>query len=814
MRVSQGSGGAHGDGRSAVRVCVRVRPLTQKEKEDGRRCIVRMYGDGKKTQLIDPAWYEERKKINERVAEETSHIWVSSFEFDRSFWSVDGTPEDLRRVEEAPTFARQEDVYEFVGTSVIAQARKGYNTSILAYGQTGAGKSYTMMGTGGAFTSNFSPEQFGLIPRIMHGLFQEMAQDPRDLKAGAKQESGAWQVFVSYLEIYNEQVRDLFVKKDGTVSRNCAQKFLRVREHPQGGSYAAGLTEHRVQNYEDVERLLIHGSNMRTVASTNMNDKSSRSHALFSVILKYQRGGLTIRSKIDLVDLAGSERAKLTGAEGERLKEAAKINQSLSELSKAIHTLAQLSEKGEKRHARSGSGSRASGFVQYRNSVLTKLLQDSLGGNAITTMIAAISPSDSHYKQTLTTLRYVQSAKNICTHATVNKEETSARRIAKLSEEVAHLRAKLAESAVPSLRSQLSGRVSGISGISETRNSDHTMELNEMREALTVLRSENEALRTSVSKAEEQYHGAIVCIAELRDEAAELRNEAEELRNEAQKLRRRHEVHEVPEATCNVREKQTSDAAQVLREEVSRLTAVMGAQDVEMGAMKRDLAKVRAENAALVDQCDQLKEDDTKWHASMAKFEAEAKCKLEAAAAAAAAAATAEVEQMRAATETLRAEAEVFRETVVSLKDENRALLDSGEILRQRAEKAEAKVLDARRQLDEERQAFAAGTRETEAQFHAIVAPLVASKQKHDEELRALRLELENTLTLREKQHADTLLEFEERLLRAQAHAAENLNQQLAQSRGGESSAAWINDVTKRATASIEKYTGVGETEL
>jgi kinesin family protein 1 len=216
---------------------------------------------------------------------------------------------------------------------------------------------------------------------------------------------------------------------------------LKVREHPSTGPYVEDLAKLVVGTFSEIENLMDEGNKARTVAATNMNETSSRSHAVFTLILTQKRHDVETSmdtekvSRISLVDLAGSERANSTGATGARLKEGAEINRSLSTLGRVIAALAEASSgKGKKKGASQ---------VPYRDSVLTWLLKDSLGGNSMTAMIAAISPADINFDETLSTLRYADSAKRIKNHAVVN-EDPNARMIRELKEELQQLRSKLA----------------------------------------------------------------------------------------------------------------------------------------------------------------------------------------------------------------------------------------------------------------------------------------------------------------------------------------------------------------------------------
>lgn len=376
-----------------IKVVVRVRPFNNREKDRQAQCIVQM--NGAQTVLTPPTDHSKSAK--------GSADGPKTFKFDKSYWSYD---------REDTHYAGQENVFDDLGVPLLDNAFQGYNNCIFAYGQTGSGKSYSMMGYG---------EETGIIPRICKVMFDkiESAQSDPNVKCTVE---------VSYLEIYNEKVRDLL---------NPASKGnLKVREHPSTGPYVEDLAKLAVQSFPEIENLMDEGNKARTVAATNMNETSSRSHAVFTLTLTQKRHDTETNmdsekvAKISLVDLAGSERATSTGATGARLKEGAEINRSLSTLGRVIAALADLSS-GKKNMK-----------VPYRDSVLTWLLKDSLGGNSMTAMIAAISPADINYDETLSTLRYADSAKRIKNHAVVN-EDPNARMIRELKEELAQLRAKL-----------------------------------------------------------------------------------------------------------------------------------------------------------------------------------------------------------------------------------------------------------------------------------------------------------------------------------------------------------------------------------
>uniref|UniRef100_A0A2K6ESL5 Kinesin family member 13A n=1 Tax=Propithecus coquereli TaxID=379532 RepID=A0A2K6ESL5_PROCO len=329
------------------------------------------------------------------------------FAFDYCFWSMDES--------NTAKYAGQEVVFKCLGEGILEKAFQGYNACIFAYGQTGSGKSFSMMG---------HAEQLGLIPRLCCALFKRISVE--------QNESQTFKVEVSYMEIYNEKVRDLLDPKG-------SRQSLKVREHKVLGPYVDGLSQLAVTSFEDIESLMSEGNKSRTVAATNMNEESSRSHAVFNIIITQtlydlQSGNSGEKvSKVSLVDLAGSERVSKTGAAGERLKEGSNINKSLTTLGLVISSLAdQAAGKGKNK------------FVPYRDSVLTWLLKDNLGGNSQTSMIATISPAADNYEETLSTLRYADRAKRIVNHAVVN-EDPNAKVIRELREEVEKLREQLSQ---------------------------------------------------------------------------------------------------------------------------------------------------------------------------------------------------------------------------------------------------------------------------------------------------------------------------------------------------------------------------------
>ncbi|KAM8830882.1 kinesin-like protein KIF1B isoform 15-T15 [Synchiropus picturatus] len=372
---------------ASVKVAVRVRPFNSRETSKESKCIIQMQGNT--TTILNPKAPKEPAK---------------TFSFDYSYWSHT-TPED-------PTFASQNLVYNDIGKEMLAHAFEGYNVCIFAYGQTGAGKSYTMMG-------KQEEGQEGIIPMLCEDLFEKINESSNN-------EELSYSVEVSYMEIYCERVRDLLNPKN--------KGNLRVREHPLLGPYVEDLSKLAVTSYTDIADLMDAGNKARTVAATNMNETSSRSHAVFTIVFTQRKHDSETDlstekvSKISLVDLAGSERADSTGAKGTRLKEGANINKSLTTLGKVISALAEVSKKKKK-----------TDFIPYRDSVLTWLLRENLGGNSRTAMVAALSPADINYDETLSTLRYADRAKNIKCNAVIN-EDPNNKLVRDLKDEVARLK--------------------------------------------------------------------------------------------------------------------------------------------------------------------------------------------------------------------------------------------------------------------------------------------------------------------------------------------------------------------------------------
>ncbi|XP_015226828.1 PREDICTED: chromosome-associated kinesin KIF4A isoform X1 [Cyprinodon variegatus] len=316
---------------------------------------------------------------------------------------VPGEPQVIVGTEKAFTYdyvfdptAEQEEVFSTAVEPLLRGLFKGYHATVFAYGQTGSGKTYSM---GGTYTSaQENDPSVGVIPRVIKRIFEE-----REKKTDSE-----FCLNVSYLEIYNEDILDL-------LSASKDKPAISIREDPKEGIKIVGLTEKQVFSAPEMVACLEIGNSARTVGSTAMNAASSRSHAIFTITLEQRRGSDkvdSIVSKLHLVDLAGSERQKKTKAEGDRLKEGISINRGLLCLGNVISALGDESKKNT--------------FVPYRDSKLTRLLQDSLGGNSHTLMIACVSPADSNMEETINTLRYADRARKIKNKPIVNVDPRAA----------------------------------------------------------------------------------------------------------------------------------------------------------------------------------------------------------------------------------------------------------------------------------------------------------------------------------------------------------------------------------------------------
>uniref|UniRef100_A0A4W6C944 Kinesin family member 21B n=1 Tax=Lates calcarifer TaxID=8187 RepID=A0A4W6C944_LATCA len=328
--------------------------------------------------------------------------------------------------------SEQHNIYQACVYKLIEGCFEGYNATVFAYGQTGSGKTYTM-GTG--FDVSLTQQEQGIIPRAVHQLFEGIKN-----KRVRAQEAGTqppeFKVSAQFLELYNEEILDLFDGARDPESRS-RKSNIKIHEDASGSIYTTGVTSRLVHSEEELLQCLKLGALSRTTASTQMNAQSSRSHAIFTIHLcqmrvcqQLQMVRLGLRMEFHFVDLAGSERLKRTGATGDRAREGISINCGLLALGNVISALGDQTKKG--------------GHVPYRDSKLTRLLQDSLGGNSRTVMIACVSPSDRDFMETLNTLKYANRARNIKNKVVVNQDKTS-QQISALRAEIARLQMELME---------------------------------------------------------------------------------------------------------------------------------------------------------------------------------------------------------------------------------------------------------------------------------------------------------------------------------------------------------------------------------
>uniref|UniRef100_A0A1Q3G2R5 Kinesin-like protein n=1 Tax=Culex tarsalis TaxID=7177 RepID=A0A1Q3G2R5_CULTA len=363
-----------------VRVVVRVRPMDKNELDSGAQNIIKTDKTNRCITVYKPnANSSEPPKV---------------YFFDNVFGEE----------------STQIDLYVDTARPIVDKVLEGYNGTILAYGQTGTGKTYTMSG------NPDSPQTKGIIPNTFAHIFGHIARGKENQK---------FLVRVSYMEIYNEEVRDLLGKE--------FNKSLEVKERADIGVFVKDLSGYVVHNADDLDNIMKLGNKNRVVGATKMNSESSRSHAIFSITIESsetdETGKQNVRmGKLQLVDLAGSERQSKTQSSGLRLKEATKINLSLSVLGNVISALVD----GKSTH------------IPYRNSKLTRLLQDSLGGNSKTVMCASVSPADSNYVETISTLRYACRAKSIQNLAHINDEPKDAL-LRHFQEEIKELKRQLEE---------------------------------------------------------------------------------------------------------------------------------------------------------------------------------------------------------------------------------------------------------------------------------------------------------------------------------------------------------------------------------
>ena len=382
-----------------LKVYIRVRPPLMSEKDSSLpfRSIASVSDDKTTISLIEYLGFEFDEALKQKELMENPSLFVPHpYTFDHIF-DMDST---------------QEDVYKIAAVPAVESLMSGYNSTIFAYGQTGTGKTYTMEG----FSYDYLSPKKGLIPRAIENIFKYIENNSNS--------DTTFIIRVTYLQIYNESIDDLLKSE---------KKHLSIRESHKKGIYVEGLSEWAVCSPNDIYALLERGAQSRIRAQTKMNDVSSRSHAVFTIILeqmKISKGKKKFKcGKLNLVDLAGSERVKLSGATGKQLDESRRINKSLSALGNVINALTDPKTK----------------HIPYRDSKLTRLLQNSLGGNCKTSMIAMISPYDGSFNESISTLNFAKRAKSIRIKASINEEVNQNALISQYETELSRLRKELEE---------------------------------------------------------------------------------------------------------------------------------------------------------------------------------------------------------------------------------------------------------------------------------------------------------------------------------------------------------------------------------
>ena len=516
-----------------IKVSVRCRPMNQKEKNEGFQSCVE----------VD----SERGEVNVHLA----NMPKRTFWYDKAY-GMDST---------------QDQVFQETAMPIVESVVQGYNGTIFAYGQTGTGKTFTMEG-------DFETEiNKGIIPRSFDLMFNIIKTTYNT----------NFLIQCSYLELYNEEVRDLLAKNH--------QQKLDIREDPETGFYVQDLSHWVVKAPKDMIELMLRGRELKVIKGHNMNERSSRSHCIFTIIVenstKDETGDHIKKGKLNLVDLAGSERTSkikdVNGAEGLQA-ETIHINLSLTALGKVIHALA----SNKKQH------------IPYRDSKLTKLLMDSLGGNSKTVMIANIGPADYNIEETLTTLRYADRAKNIKNAPKVNEDPKDAM-IKKYKEELERLKEALAK-ANGGIEMSINEFVSD-----NVINMDTRERIKEIQNQfiLEKERIQNEAdekkkkLEADKKMAEEDK---IKLIEQLKKQEEEQNKKVEEKKKIMDKLQKLEEKFLLGEKT----KEQAKKNEQILNEEKKELKAKEKRQKELQDKIKREEEKARELEANFKNQDDEI----------------------------------------------------------------------------------------------------------------------------------------------------------------------------------------------------------------
>mmetsp|Transcript_40600 Transcript_40600/g.128037 ORF Transcript_40600/g.128037 Transcript_40600/m.128037 type:complete len:750 (-) Transcript_40600:234-2483(-) len=509
-----------------VKVVVRCRPMSRKEVEDQRIRIVEM--DTK-----------------------TGEVWLKN-------------PEDTREQPKPFTFDQvydhatdQQFLFETTARPIVDSVVQGYNGTVFAYGQTGTGKTHTMEGL-------WEPaEMRGIIPRSFCHIFEsiEVTHDQNFL------------VRASYLEIYNEEVRDLLSKDP--------KNKLELKEDVERGVYVKDLTSYVVKGVTEMENVLLAGKKNRSVGATLMNQDSSRSHSIFTIIIEssatHADGSKHIRAgKLNLVDLAGSERQSKTGATGERLKEATKINLSLSALGNVISALVDSKTS----------------HVPYRDSKLTRLLQDSLGGNTKTVMVANLGPADYNYDETLSTLRYANRAKNIKNKPRINEDPKDAM-LREFQEEILRLKSLL--------EAQQSGEAPAAPQSSHGSSAVRQMSNHQLDEVKSKLQQQKDELARAENMRQEERDKAEAEIRRKEEALAKEKRERERLATQLKAMEEKLVSGHADEEMAKKKEQELAQAQVELEErrrEQERLNKQLREKEEISAAAEEKFSSIQEECAA------------------------------------------------------------------------------------------------------------------------------------------------------------------------------------------------------------------------
>ncbi|KAK7485932.1 hypothetical protein BaRGS_00022798 [Batillaria attramentaria] len=485
----------------------------------------------------------------------------------------------------------QQDVYDKAAQRLVKSTFKGYNATVLAYGQTGSGKTFTMGGCYDASATDDNDDIMGIIPRILRDLFDGIQDRPEY----------DFNVKVSYLEIYNEDLLDLLCPTS-------QRQPLSIREEINGEIKIKGLREVAVATYQETLQCLTQGASVRTTGATAMNDTSSRSHAIFTIhVEKTKKDDMNdnCQAKFHLVDLAGSERAKKTRAEGDRFKEGVNINRGLLALGNVISALGEDTQKR--------------GHIPYRDSKLTRLLQDSLGGNSHTLMVACVSPADSNMEETLNTLRYADRARKIKNKPVINRDPQS--------DEIMRLR-----QVVQSLQMQLLQKgggggdlVSESSSMLSIASVESREETSRLSERTRLLEAENVELTRELQRAVDQNTRMCQTIIQLESSRDKLKSKLQGLKQDTgvdfdllsssldveSNPRMKEELEKLRKLTEHVQDNDADNDATPATPDTRAINTKYALRQAQMSRELQELNRILAKKQELANQMDRSDQEMT-----------------------------------------------------------------------------------------------------------------------------------------------------------------------------------------------------------